>query len=135
MLRLFLGAAIAVGFSASCVGGLAPWYPAADAANHFRPYIFAAACLVLGEHELGELARELLAAAGHEAPKSVPSLELNPEHPLVQRLDRVTDDARFERLSLLLFEQAVLAEGRQLEDPAAFVTRLNELLVELGASA
>ena len=52
----------------------------------------------------------------------------------MQRLDRESDDARFERLALLLFEQAVLAEGRQLEDPAAFVNRLNELLVELGPS-
>ena len=94
-----------------------------------------AACLVLNEHDLGYQMRELLAAAGHEAPKSVPSLELNPEHPLVQRLDRESDEARFERLSLLLFEQAVLAEGRQLEDPAAFVNRLNELLVELGPSS
>ena len=76
--------------------------------------------------------RELLAAAGHEAPASVPSLELNLEHPLVQRLDRESDEGRFERLALLLFEQAVLAEGRQLEDPAAFVARLNELLSELG---
>ncbi len=94
-----------------------------------------AACLVLNEHDLGYQMRELLAAAGHEAPKSVPSLELNPEHPLVQRLDRESDEGRFERLSLLLFEQAVLAEGRQLEDPAAFVSRLNELLVELGPSS
>jgi molecular chaperone HtpG len=93
-----------------------------------------AACLVLNEHDLGYQMRELLAAAGHEPPKSVPSLELNPEHPLVQRLDRESDSGRFERLSLLLFEQAVLAEGRQLEDPAAFVARLNELLVELGPS-
>jgi molecular chaperone HtpG len=93
-----------------------------------------AACLVLNEHDLGYQMRELLAAAGHEAPKAVPSLELNPEHPLVQRLDRESDSGRFERLSLLLFEQAVLAEGRQLEDPAAFVARLNELLVELGPS-
>jgi molecular chaperone HtpG len=91
-----------------------------------------AACLVLGEHDLGYQMRELLAAAGHKAPDSVPSLELNPEHPLVERLDRETDPKRFEHLALLLFEQAVLAEGRQLEDPAAFVTRLNELLAELG---
>jgi molecular chaperone HtpG len=91
-----------------------------------------AACLVLNEHDLGYQMRELLAAAGHEAPKAVPSLELNPEHALVRRLDNETDDSRFERLALLLFEQAVLAEGRQLDDPAAFVGRLNELLVELG---
>jgi molecular chaperone HtpG len=94
-----------------------------------------AACLVLNEHDLGYQMRELLAAAGHEAPPSIPSLELNPEHALVRRLEHEADDARFERLSLLLFEQAVLAEGRQLEDPAAFVKRLNELLTELGPQA
>ena len=91
-----------------------------------------AACLVLSEHDLGYQMRELLAAAGHKAPATIPSLELNPEHALVKRLDRESDPARFERLALLLFEQAVLAEGRQLEDPAAFVARLNELLAELG---
>ncbi len=91
-----------------------------------------AACLVLSEHDLGYKMRELLAAAGHKAPAATPSLELNPEHALVRRLDAEPDSARFERLALLLFEQAVLAEGRQLEDPAAFVARLNELLADLG---
>ena len=91
----------------------------------------AAACLVLGEADLGYQMRELLKASGHEAPAIVPSLELNPDHALVRRLDGETDPGRFERLALVLFEQAVLAEGRQLDDPAAFVTRLNELLVEL----
>jgi molecular chaperone HtpG len=94
-----------------------------------------AACLVLNEHDLGYQMRELLAAAGHQAPVTVPSLELNLEHDLVRRLDRETDPARFERLALLLFEQAVLAEGRQLEDPAAFVARLNHLLADLGAQS
>jgi molecular chaperone HtpG len=65
----------------------------------------------------------------------VPSLELNPDHSLVRRLDCENDPARFERLALLVFEQAVLAEGRQLEDPAAFVTRLNELLADLAPAA
>jgi molecular chaperone HtpG len=92
-----------------------------------------AACLVLNEHDLGYKMRELLAAAGHQAPATIPSLELNPDHALVRRLDAEPDPARFERLALLLFEQAVLAEGRQLEDPAAFVARLNELLADLGA--
>jgi molecular chaperone HtpG len=94
-----------------------------------------AACLVLSEHDLGYQMRDLLAAAGHKAPATVPSLELNPEHALVKRLDRESDPARFERLALVLFEQAVLAEGRQLEDPAAFVARLNELLTEVGPGA
>ena len=92
-----------------------------------------AACLVLNEHDLGYQMRELLSAAGHEAPAAIPSLELNPEHALVRRLDGESDPARFERLALLLFEQAVLAEGRQLDDPAAFVARLNELLTDIGA--
>jgi molecular chaperone HtpG len=91
-----------------------------------------AACLVLSEHDLGYQMRELLAAAGHTAPATTPSLELNPEHALVRRLDAESDPKRFEQLALLLFEQAVLAEGRPLEDPAAFVVRLNELLAELG---
>ena len=89
----------------------------------------------MSEHDLGYQMRELLAAAGHKPPATVPSLELNLEHALVKRLDRESDPARFERLALLLFEQAVLAEGRQLEDPAAFVARLNELLAELGPAA
>jgi molecular chaperone HtpG len=94
-----------------------------------------AACLVLSEHDMGYQMRELLAAAGHPAPAAIPSLELNLEHALVRRLDRETDPARFERLAVLLFEQAVLAEGRQLDDPAAFVARLNELLIDLGAQS
>jgi len=94
-----------------------------------------AACLVLNEHDLGYQMRELLSAAGHKAPAAIPSLELNPEHALVRRLDAESNPVRFERLALLLFEQAVLAEGRQLDDPAAFVARLNELLVDLGAQA
>ena len=94
-----------------------------------------AACLVLNEHDLGYQMRELLAAAGHKAPVAIPSLELNPDHALVRRLDAESDPGRFERLALLLFEQAVLAEGRQLEDPAAFVARLNELLADLGTQS
>jgi molecular chaperone HtpG len=90
-----------------------------------------AACLVLDDNDLGYQMRELLEAAGHKPPPSKPTLELNPDHPLVRKLERETDDGRFERLSFLLFEQAVLAEGRQLEDPAAFVKRLNELLADL----
>src|SRR5690606_41934009 len=86
-----------------------------------------AACLVIGEEDLGRQMRELLKAAGHDAPETAPSLELNPRHPLIKRLQSEQDDTRFERLSLLLFEQAALAEGRPLEDPAAFVKRLNLL--------
>ena len=94
-----------------------------------------AACLVLAEHDIGHQMRELLKAAGHDAPAAVPHLELNPNHPLVRRLDHESDDQRFDRLALLVFEQAVLAEGLKLEDPAAFVQRLNELLLDLDTPA
>jgi len=94
-----------------------------------------AACLVLGEEDLGRRMRELLKAAGHDAPEKAPNLELNPRHPLIERLKTERDDARFEQLALLIFDQAALAEGRPLEDPAAFVKRLNRLLVELGSAA
>ena len=73
--------------------------------------------------------QKLLKATGSEAPESVPSLELNPLHPLVQRLERETDEEGFDSLAVLLLEEAIIAEGRQLEKPAAFVKRLNQLLI------
>ena len=89
-----------------------------------------AACLVFSEHEMGFQMRELLKAAGQEAPNDVPSLELNPGHPLIERLDQETDDEKFESLSLVVLEQAMLVEGQPLEDPAGFVQRINELLLQ-----
>ena len=89
-----------------------------------------AACLVFGDDEIGYQMRELLKASGHEAPKSVPSLELNDAHPLVQRLESEREEASFEALAQLLLDQALLLEGQTLEDPAGFVKRMNGLLVE-----
>ncbi|HEV7136375.1 MAG TPA: molecular chaperone HtpG [Steroidobacteraceae bacterium] len=89
------------------------------------------ACLVLGEHDLGAGMRRILTAAGQKAPESKPLLELNVGHPLVKHLDGLADGERFKELSLLLYEQAELAEGGQLGNPAEFVQRLNRLLVEL----
>lgn len=87
------------------------------------------ACLVTGEHDLsGNLAR-ILKAAGQKAPESKPILELNPEHKLVKRMKAETEAARFNDLAHLVFDQALLAEGGQLEDPASFVRRMNSLLV------
>jgi molecular chaperone HtpG len=84
------------------------------------------ACIVADEGDMsGHLAR-LLKQAGQAAPKSLPILEVNPEHVLVKRLQ---DDARFEDLAQILFDQALLAEGGQLEDAAAYVQRVNRLLV------
>ncbi len=90
------------------------------------------ACLVLGEDELGFQMREMLKAAGHEAPTGMPSLELNMEHPLVRRLSREESDDDFSRLALLVLDLARLAEGRQLEDPAGYTRRLNDFLLALG---
>ncbi len=87
-----------------------------------------ASCLVFGDDEIGFQMRELLKASGHEAPKSVPSLELNDAHPLVRRLER--EQEHFDALARLLFDQALLLEGQALDDPAAFVKRMNALLVE-----
>lgn len=90
------------------------------------------ACLVLSEQDLGYQMREMLKAAGHEAPTAKPVLELNLEHPLIRRLERESETEDFERLAELVLDLATLAEGRQLEDPAAYTRRLNEFLLALG---
>jgi molecular chaperone HtpG len=92
------------------------------------------ACLVLGENDLGAGMRKILAAAGQKLPESKPALELNVGHPLVKHLDGLAEAARFKELALLLYEQAELAEGGQLANPAEFVQRLNRLLVELAGA-
>ena len=87
------------------------------------------ACLVAGEHDLsGNMAR-ILRAAGQNAPEFKPILELNPTHKLVKRLENETEEAKFADLAQLVFDQALLAEGGQLDDPASFVKRMNSLLV------
>lgn len=85
------------------------------------------ACLVAGEHELSGNLLRMLKAAGQKAPDSKPILEINPNHPLVQRLKY--EDAKFDDWSSILFDQALLAEGGQLADPAGFVKRLNDMLL------
>jgi molecular chaperone HtpG len=90
------------------------------------------ACLVVDEYALSAHLERLLRDAGQNVPMSKPYLELNPHHPLVTRLKGEADAGRFGDLTNLLFEQAVLAEGGQLEDPASFVKRLNGLLLALG---
>ena len=86
------------------------------------------ACVVVGEHELSPHVLRMLKAAGQNAPTIKPVLEINPEHPLVARV-RDAQDADFDQWALLLLEQAMLAEGAQLPDPAAFVRRMNGLLL------
>jgi molecular chaperone HtpG len=91
------------------------------------------ACLVSEAHDMGAHLERLLKAAGQAVPGSKPILEINVEHPLVVRITKETDNDRFSDWAHILFDQAQLSEGAQLEDPAAFVRRLNQRLVELGA--
>lgn len=87
------------------------------------------ACLVADENELSGNLLRMLKAAGQNAPDAKPILEINPDHPLVQRLKY--EDAKFDDWSNILFDQAMLAEGGNLNDPAGFVKRLNEMLLGL----
>jgi molecular chaperone HtpG len=89
------------------------------------------ACLVLGEHDPGANMRRILAAAGQHVPNAKPALELNVGHPIVRYLDAVKEAEDFNELSLLLYDQAALAEGGQLGNPGEYVQRLNRLLVRL----
>jgi molecular chaperone HtpG len=88
------------------------------------------ACLVADEHELSANLVRMLKAAGQSAPESKPILEINPNHPLVTRLKyEDANQARFGDWANILFDQALLAEGGSLSDPAAFVKRMNEMLL------
>jgi molecular chaperone HtpG len=89
-----------------------------------------AACIVLSEQDLGFQMKEMLKAAGQALPETKPNLEVNLDHPFLKRLASETDKEKFGRLARVLFDQAVLAEGRQLDDPAQFVKSLNELLFD-----
>jgi len=83
------------------------------------------ACIVVDEGDISSHLARMLKQAGQNTPKSLPILEVNPEHPLVKRLE---SDERFDDLAQVLFDQALLAEGGQLEDPAAYVRRVNRML-------
>ncbi len=89
------------------------------------------ACLVLGEDSLGPQMRRIMEASGQTLPESKPQFEYNAEHPLLERLDAETDEARFAELVLVLFDQASLAGGVPLRDAPAYVERMNRLLLDL----
>jgi molecular chaperone HtpG len=89
------------------------------------------ACLAVGEYEMGLQMRKIMEAAGQKVPDTKPIFEINTGHPLVEKLDRESDEDRFGELASILFDQACLAEGRQLDDPAAYISRLNKLLLDL----
>ena len=93
------------------------------------------ACLVSDQYGMSMNLERLLKAAGQKVPQSKPVLEVNPKHPIVQGLKVESDEVRFADWSHILFDQALLAEGGQLDDPASFVKRLNEMLLRLAGKA
>jgi molecular chaperone HtpG len=93
------------------------------------------ACLVTGEDGMSRHLERLMRAAGQQLPPSKPVLEINPGHPIVQRLKTERDDTVFGDWSQILFDQALLAEGGELEDPATFVKRLNKLTLALAGGS
>jgi molecular chaperone HtpG len=93
------------------------------------------ACIVADQYDMGGNLERILKSVGQDVPHSKPILELNPDHPLVRRLGEEGDESRFGDLANILFDQAYLSEGGQLEDPVSFVHRLNELLLDLADKA
>ncbi len=89
------------------------------------------ACLVVSEDDMGMQMRRVLESAGQAVPENKRIFELNPDHPLVQKLNDESDSDRFNDLARVLYDQAQLAEGSQLNEPATYVARLNKLLLEL----
>jgi molecular chaperone HtpG len=90
------------------------------------------ACLVADEHDIGGNMARMLKAAGQKTPASRPILEINPNHPVVARLK--AEEKHFDDWAAVLFDQALLSEGGQLDDPAGFVKRVNQLMLEMHAS-
>ena len=90
------------------------------------------ACLVADEHDVGMNLARILKAAGQNAPDSKPILEINPKHPAVLRLKH--EDGNFDDWAVVLFEQALLAEGGTLDDPATFVKRINQLMMAMSGN-
>lgn len=106
-----------------------------DAVHVSTRLVSSPACVVSGENELNPQLRRMLEASGQELPDAKPILEVNIKHPLVERLLTETDNSRFDSLAHIVLDHALLAEGSQLEDPAAYVKRMNSLLVELDSNA
>ncbi len=88
------------------------------------------ACLVLGARDMGFQMRQMLKQAGQVVPDVKPVFEINPEHQLIRFLDKEADEDRFKEFCLMLFDQAMLAEGGAIQDPAGYVNRMNKILME-----
>ncbi|MFP6796988.1 MAG: molecular chaperone HtpG [Pseudomonadales bacterium] len=90
-----------------------------------------ASCLVLGDDDMGQQMRRIMEATGQSVPSSKPHFEINIGHPLIERLDAESDEARFSDMVLILFDQASLADGTALLEPGEYVQRINRLLINL----
>jgi len=102
-----------------------------EAVNVSQRLVDSPACVVAGEQDLGPQLRRMLEASGQELPESKPILEINVSHPLVQRLSAEADGGKFDELSEIVLDHALLAEGAQLENPADYVRRMNQFLLGL----
>ena len=87
-------------------------------------------CLVVGEHDISGNLERILKAAGQQTPENKPTLEINPKHALIQKLDGFKESSDFDEYASVIFDQAILAEGGQLEDPVSYVKRINQLLIK-----
>jgi molecular chaperone HtpG len=105
-----------------------------EAVNISRRLVDSPACVVAGEGDLNPTLKRMLEASGQSLPETKPILEVNIGHPLLERLSGEADDARFNALSNVLLDHALLAEGRQIENPAEYVARMNRLLLELDSA-
>ena len=104
-----------------------------EAVNVSRRLVDSPACVVAGDNDLNPQIRRMLEASGQAVPESKPILEVNVDHPLVARLSAEADEERFDELSHIVLDHALLAEGSQLDNPAAYVHRMNKLLLDLGS--
>jgi len=102
-----------------------------EAVNVSRRLVDSPACVVAGDDDLNPQLRRMLEASGQEIPESKPILEINVDHPLVGRLSSESDEERFDGLSHVLLDHALLAEGSQLDNPAEYVHRMNKLLLDI----
>ena len=106
-----------------------------EAVNVSRRLVDSPACVVSGQHDLSPQIRRMLEASGQALPESKPILEINVDHPLVARLSGEADESRFDELSHIVLDHALLAEGSQLDNPAAYVHRMNRLLLDIESGA
>ena len=106
-----------------------------EAVQVSRRLVDSPACVVAGENELNPQVRRMLEASGQTLPESKPILEINVDHPIVNRLSGEADEQHFAALANIVLDHALLAEGTQLENPAEYVRRMNALLLELDSDA